>query len=346
MHLLPIVGAACALQAQDVRPIRDDVGFCWDSVQMERLVSCLESREEVKPDRRLVVAGISPHDDYLYAGPVYYPLFRALKTKEVVIFGVTHGTVRKEIGDPQKIIILDEYPHWRGARGEVEVSPLRSYLKTLLPPEAFQTSNNAHRLEHSIEALVPFVQYFNPEIRITPIMVTAMPFEAMDSITDTLSALIAQYVQERHLALGTDIAFLISSDATHYGADFQNVPYGDDVRAHEKGTARDLQLARTYLTGTVSREGIDELTRQLWGKTYSEGTSALWCGRYSVPFGMLAIMKSVHRVTGSDLRGTLLRYSDTYTGGVLPITETGMGLTAPFSLKHWVGFFSVAYSLR
>jgi predicted class III extradiol MEMO1 family dioxygenase len=188
------------------------------------------------------------------------------------------------------------------------------------------------------------VQYFNPEIRITPIMVTAMPYEAMDAITDTLSALIARYVQERHLALGTDIAFLISSDATHYGGDFQNTPFGDDVHAHEKGTALDLRLARECLTGTVSREGIRELTRQLWGKTYSEGTSALWCGRYSVPFGMLASMKVVERISGSALRGTLLRYSDTYSGGVLPITETGMGLTAPFSLKHWVGFFSVAYS--
>jgi hypothetical protein len=30
---------------------------------------------------------------------------------------------------------------------------------------------------------------------------------------------------------------------------------------------------------------------------------------------------------------------------VLPLTQSGMGLTAPFSLQHWVGFFSVIYSL-
>ena len=47
------------------------------------------------------MAGISPHDDYLYAGRVYYPLFNKLRTREAVIFGVTHGAVRKEIGDPQ-----------------------------------------------------------------------------------------------------------------------------------------------------------------------------------------------------------------------------------------------------
>jgi hypothetical protein len=44
-----------------------------------------------------------------------------------------------------------------------------------------------------------------------------------------------------------------------------------------------------------------------------------------------------------ELHGELVRYSDTYSGGVLPLTQTGMGTTAPFSLKHWVGFFTMVY---
>jgi AmmeMemoRadiSam system protein B len=331
--------------SQDVRPIRDDVGFCWDTLQMNRLISYLESREETIADPHPIVAGISPHDDYLYAGRVYFPLFRALKTKEVVIFGVTHGTVRKEIGNPQNVVIFDDFALWKGVRGDVDLSPLRSYLRTLLPPGIVQTNNTAQGLEHSIEALLPFVQYYNPAIRITPIMVTAMPFETMDAITDTLSALIARYALDRGLVLGSDIAFLISSDANHYGADFQNTPFGVDVHAHEQGTSLDLKLAGTYLTGTLSREGIRDLTLQLCGKTFSDPSNALWCGRYSVPFGMLAALKTVKRMSGSGLRGTMLRYSDTYSEGVLPLTRTGMGLTAPFSLKHWVGFFSIAYSI-
>jgi hypothetical protein len=45
------------------------------------------------------------------------------------------------------------------------------------------------------------------------------------------------------------------------------------------------------------------------------------------------------------LSGKLLRYSDTYSDGVLPLKEAGIGITAPFSLKHWVGFFSAGFSL-
>ena len=82
--------------------MRDDVGFCWQRPQMRRLMDLLAARRPAGVPGRDLVAGISPHDDYLYAGRVYYPLFRKLRTKEAVIFGVTHGTVRKEIGDPQR----------------------------------------------------------------------------------------------------------------------------------------------------------------------------------------------------------------------------------------------------
>jgi predicted class III extradiol MEMO1 family dioxygenase len=189
------------------------------------------------------------------------------------------------------------------------------------------------------------VQHFNPGVRITPIMVTAMPFERMEAISDTLSALIACYVRDRGLVLGKDIAFLISSDANHYGRDFNNTPFGDDAEAHERGTAIDRALAGEYLVGEVSPGTIRALTGRLWGKKYTDPGETLWCGKYSVPFGVLTTLKVVQRVSGSGLHGTLLRYSDTYSGGVLPLVKTGMGLTAPFSLKHWVGFFSIAYTL-
>jgi AmmeMemoRadiSam system protein B len=343
--LLLLVTSVEPVVAQRVRPMRDSVGFCWDAVQMERLVSYLESQEESKSVPQSFVAGISPHDDFLYAARVYFPLFRSLRTKEVVIFGVTHGTVRKEIGDPQNVVVFDDYGKWMGVSGDIEPSPLRSYLKATIPGAFFQTNNGAHRLEHSIEALLPFVQYFNPGVRITPIMVTAMPFETMEIISDTLSSLIARYVRERGLVLGKDIAFLISSDANHYGRDFNNTPFGDDAEAHERGTAIDCALAGDYLVGEVSRDRICDLTHRLWGKKFTDPGETLWCGKYSVPFGVLTTLKVVQRVSGSGLQGTFLRYSDTYSGGVLPLVKTGMGLTAPFSLKHWVGFFSIGYTL-
>ena len=344
--VLVFVAVHSDVPGQSVRPIRDNVGFCWDAAQMKRMMTYLESHEVPLQVHDPLVAGISPHDDYLYAGRVYFPLYERLRTKEVVIFGVTHGGVRKEIGDPRRVLIFDEFPAWRGVRGPVAISPLREFLKQHLDPGDFIVSNKAHELEHSVEALIPFIQYYNPEVKITPIMVTAMPFDTMETIAERLASAIAKYMRSYNLVAGSDIAFLISSDANHYGKDFNNAPFGEDEAAHTQGTSRDTSIAHACLVGPLTEGKIRSLTTKLWGKTYIDSTNLVWCGRYSVPFGLLTIEKTLRKVGMADLNGRLLRYSDTYTEGVLPLTQTGMGVTAVFSLKHWVGFLSVAYTSR
>jgi len=74
---------------------------------------------------------------YLYAGRVYYPLFKILRAKEGVIFGVTHGTVRQEIGDPHNILILDEFKLWTGLSEPQAIWGLREYLKEHLDKAAY-----------------------------------------------------------------------------------------------------------------------------------------------------------------------------------------------------------------
>ena len=90
---------------------------------------------------------------------------------------------------------------------------------------------------------------------------------------------------------------------------------------------------------------IVALTRELWGGTYLDYGNTYWCGKYDIPFGLLAISKTMQKTTGHSLKGQIFRYSDTYSEGVLPLKKAGFGITAPFSLKHWVGFFSAGLYL-
>ena len=337
-----------ALTSQEIRPVRDDVGFCWDGQQLDRLMEVLKSGSSGEAALGLppLVAGISPHDDYLYAGRLYYPLFQRIRAKEVVIFGVTHREPRLTLGDPHDKLIFDTYPYWKGPYKNIEISKLREYLKEKLDRDRYITSNEAYRQEHSIEAMIPFLQYFNRDVRVTPIMVTGMDFEAMDSISAELAAVIASYIRAHHLQVGTDIFFLISADANHYGRDFDNIPYGEDERAHRLGTERDQKIAAASLSGKITTAKIKGLTGELWGKTYKDYKDTYWCGKYSIPFGMMTVLHLVEQLDGSkNLQGRIFRYSDTYSEGVIPLKKPGFGITAPFSLKHWVGFFSAGFYL-
>ncbi|MBN1273172.1 MAG: AmmeMemoRadiSam system protein B [Candidatus Aminicenantes bacterium] len=346
IKLLIVFTFSLSLTAQERRTVRDDVGFCWNPESMQKLVDYLEIQEQEHFNAKGLVAAISPHDDYLYAGKVYYPLFKILKAKEVVIFGVTHGTVRNVISGLQNILILENFTYWPGLSKPISVSGLRAYLKERLDPEFFITNNKAHEIEHSIEALLPFLQYFNPEVKITPIMVTPMPFARMERISEELAEKIAGYMNEKNLTVGKDIFFLISSDGNHYGKDFNNSPFGEGEEAWKKGRELDQRLISTYLTGVMDEAKIEGLTKELWGETYLDYRNTYWCGKYSIPFGLLCIEKTMTLTTGKKIEGKLFRFSDTYNEGVLPLKKTGMGTTAPFSLRHWVSFFSIGYYME
>ena len=334
---------------QDVRTICDNVGFCWQGDKLDIFINWLEKNctdTEFKSEN--LIAGISPHDDYLYAGKVYYPLYKLIDTKEVIIFGVTHGTVRKKINDPKNVVIMDEFDRWKGPYDNVEVSPLRDIIKHQLNPNNYIVSNTAQSLEHSIEALIPFLQHYNRDIKITPIMITGMTFEKMDSLSTELAKIISTYIKKNNLKLGEDIFFLISNDANHYGEDFGNQPYGLDEEAHLVATDNDKRIAAEAFDGFVFQNKIKNLSDKLWPETslnLSASNCPLWCGRYSVVFGLLTINKIVIE-SGRKLIGKVFKYSDTWSEGVLPIKGTDMGITAPFSLKHWVGFLSAGFYLQ
>ncbi len=334
-------------QENSIRPVRDNVGFCWRASEMDTLISYLSENSETQtPDNGLLIGGISPHDDFLYAGRVYYPLYPLIKAREVVIFGVTHGTVRKAMNDPQNVLILDDYKFWKGPYKNVGISPLRELIKSKLDQKYYMVSDKAQDIEHSIEALVPFLQYYNRDVKITPIMITGMSFDRMDSISNDLAGIIQEYVESNNLKPGKDIFFLISTDADHYGDDFNNSPFGKDEKAHREATENDRRIAGTYINSALTYQDIEGLSKELWGSPDIKTPVPLWCGKYSVPFGLLSIYHIAEKLNLKDLNGRLLKYSDTWTEKPLPVYGTHMGTTAPFSLEHWCGFLSAGLYVK
>ncbi len=331
---------------ENIRPIQDSIGFCWNADEMNNFVNYLSKHNpNIKEISKDLIAAISVHDDYLYAGNIYYPLYKNIKTKEVVIFGVTHGTVRKEMGAQSNILILDEFAKWHGTYNDVGISPLREIIKSKLPKEYFIVSNKAHSIEHSIEALIPFLQYYNRGIKITPIMVTQMPWERMEELSNRLSDIIVDYVKSNKLELRKDIFFLISNDANHYGVDFNNTPYGLDANAHKAATENDLKIIQKDLVNQITEDKILETAKDIWPDSLKKDIP-LWCGRYPIVFGLMTISKIVKSLDDYKIFGKLFKYSDTFTEKVLPVKTTGMGLTAVFSYKHWCGWFTEGIYLK
>ena len=70
-----------------------------------------------------------------------------------------------------------------------------------------------------------------------------------------------------------------------------------------------------------------------------------WCGRFVIPFGLL-VAKRVAASRKLSLYGIEGGYGDSYSLGVLPLFARGLGITAPFSSSHWVGYWAQIFTLQ
>ena len=332
-----------------VRGQLDTVGFPVTADQAEDVGSAavrLEGLAAGVPGEPLV-GGLCPHDDHLYAGRVYVHLTQRITAPRVVLVGVFHKAREWQLADR---VVFDGFQAWHGPWGPVAVDPLRDELIAALRPSSYSVDNAMHCREHSIEAIVPFLQRARRDLTIVPILVPYMGWERIDELTGEMAAALSAAMASHGWRLGRDLAIVVSSDAVHYGDDFDHAPFGTDAEGYQRAVARDLALARAHLEGPLQADRLAGLLEELVEPGDIRRYRIPWCGRFSIPFG-LELLRKTAALTGAGVpRGRLLRHGTSLSEPELPVRQAtrdaGLGKTAPSNLHHWVGYAAVGYSLE
>lgn len=281
-------------------------------------------------------AVIAPHDDYIYAGRVYRRIVPMLAARTVIVFGVLHQWRRFDL---RARLVLDSNREWATTEGPVRVSSLRERLLAILPAEHVVTSAIVHDCEHSIEALLPWLQHANPAVEIVPVLVATSRFEELAAMAAAFAHALGAALDSRGQELGRDVAIAISADAIHYGADFAQTRFGTGgADAH----ARALELDRALLTGPLAGEVTRAKTRaayETWvDPEHPEDYRWTWCGRFSIPFGLLVLEQM------GGAHGWPLAYGTSFSAPPLALGDLGFGVTAPAGYEHFVGYPAAAYT--
>ena len=348
------LGVAAACQAQTTRGLVDTVGFARFPEQLERVIALSDSLERdslAQRDRTIWsklgedwVTAISPHDDHVYAGRVYWHLFRHYRAPRAILVGVAHKAWRW--GEANRLI-FGSFDQWRGPWGPVKVWSLRDSVLRRLPNDAFTVSSRYQSEEHSLEAMIPWMQYRRRDVQILPFLVPYMHFGRMDSIASQLAHVLAVLIRREGLEWGKDFVILISSDAVHYGDQGWGgknfAPFGADEAGYRRAVQREYRLLSSYVLGPISPERLNRLLYSLVDSTDLKKYRIPWCGRFSVPFGLLLTYHLSRELGRPTPAGYLLRYDTSWGLGRLPVTLRGLGVTAPRSLHHWVGYAAVVY---
>ena len=349
--LLGMSGVAGA-SGGTVRAQVDTVGFAVSDEDFQEVLARSLAAENlgllVDPSPQPAVAVIMPHDDYLYAGRTAVHALPHLQAKRWIIFGVCHACRRIGVRDQ---LLLDEDDTWLVAGHHFQVDTrLREALARKLGDRAV-VSAKRHHTEHSIEALLPWLGAAVDDPLFVPILVPGMELDHLEDLAGELAKILADICRDNNWEPGLDLGLLISADAVHYGCeDWGSGGYsqfGCLENGHLEGRAQDIRISRRHLSGPITSAKIAAFTDIIWDRDHPDYPTypynIPWCGLYSIPFG-LSVAKGLQEELGKDqLNGQLLRYGDSLSDGRLQVEGTKLGVTAPNTLRHWVGYPTLIY---
>lgn len=238
-----------------------------------------------------VIALISPHAGYAYSGQTAALGVKAAKPRysRIIVIGPSHRAPM------QDILSVPRVSDYQTPLGEIPLDT--EFIEKLLQHPIFQDIPQAYKNEHSIFIQLPLLQYRFGDFKLVPIAAGQCSPEAVRKAADILKSLVDK-----------DMLVIASSDFTHYGPNYDYVPFHENIPEQIKK----LDMgAYDYIAKSDSFGFIK----------YCDETGATICGR--VPIAILLSMLP------SDTKRTLLKYT------------TSGEITGDFT--NSVSYFSVAF---
>ncbi|HEV8384806.1 MAG TPA: AmmeMemoRadiSam system protein B [Candidatus Acidoferrales bacterium] len=178
---------------------------------------------------------VVPHAGYMYSGHVAGAVFQRLDLPARFII-----LCPRHYREGQPLAIMSEGT-WRTPLGEAKIdSAMAVELKNACP--LLREDSVAHRMEHSLEVQLPFLQMLAGDFQFVPIALGTDRFPALEELGRAIGDVVAQRNEE--------ILLVASSDMNHYESD-------DITRAKDrKAIDKILELNPRGLFDTVRHEGI------------------------------------------------------------------------------------------
>lgn len=326
-----------------IRHLEDTIGFPQYKWQMDSILSRIAVEDKISTPI-ISKAVICPHDDYAYAAGLYKKTLSSIKANTIVLVGVAHRARNFDLKDK---IVFGSFQEWKTAYGTIKISPLRDSLVSMIPDSTYIIHDEMMQLEHSLEAITPFLQHKNKNVEILPMLVPYNSFENMDAFSEVIAKALSDLMKENNLNYGEDLAVVISSDAIHYGSEDWGssnlAPFGTDSLGTLKAYQKDLDIIDSYLTKEITEKGIKAFNKTTVKEDNYMEYNWTWCGRYSIPFGLLMANKLNILLKGEPLNGSLVDYRSSIHNKHIQTKDLGMGTTAPAKNTHWVGYAGIKY---
>lgn len=184
--------------------------------KVDRLLS--EAKPKGDPGETPVRGLLAPHAGYLYSGAPAASAFQVLRGRaysRVVVIGPSH--YRHFTG-----LALPEVTHFATPLGEIPLD--LEAMGKLKDHPLFPKMDGAHRQEHAVEMMLPFLQrVLEPGWKLIPLVTGEMTPEEYAQAAEALRPLV-----------GDRVLVVLSGDFTHYGPNYSYLPFPHNDQLPEK----------------------------------------------------------------------------------------------------------------
>ncbi len=201
MLLIVVFSSIAVSQAAGIRqPVWAGIFYPADKAELNSTIKKLlnEARTTgIKPSSSKLKALIMPHAGYVYSGLTAAHAALALenqKITKIILMGPDH-----RVGFPG--IALTNLTAYQTPLGRIDIHPDADILRR--QPELFKPCPASDQKEHSLEVILPFLQYMLPEFKIIPLVFGTGVNSAQ--LANTLEPLLNDYT-----------LLVASSDLSHY----------------------------------------------------------------------------------------------------------------------------------
>jgi MEMO1 family protein len=178
---------------------------------------------------------IAPHAGFKYSGDVAGSVYSRIEIPDtVILLGPNHTGMGERIA-------VYSHGSWVMPFGDLKIDAqlATAILKDLL---IARDSEDAHRLEHSLETQLPFLQYFRKRFKLVPICLMRLSFDECQM----LAGAIVRAVR----SCNRPVLIVASSDMTHYES------HVDASEKDQRVIDQILKMDPEGLFRTVEKQGI------------------------------------------------------------------------------------------
>ncbi|MGD0596505.1 MAG: AmmeMemoRadiSam system protein B [Sedimentisphaerales bacterium] len=205
------------------------------------------------------IALINPHAGYAYSGQTAAFGVKAAKAKykRVIVIGPSHQVPMQDVLSVPGLVT-----HYQTPLGEIPLDT--EFINKLLQSPLFKDIPQAYRTEHSVFIQLPLLQYRLGDFKLVPIVAGQCSPKAIQQAASILKTLV-----------DSNTLFVASSDFTHYGPNYDYVPFTQNIALELKK----LDMGAYDYIAKLDSPGFQQ---------YCDKTGATICGR--IPIAILLSM--------------------------------------------------------